>query len=145
MAVTKIDIEFAFICDEVRREDSGKLLIIGVYTYDILVINFPVSLVLTVVVSFNIDAPIETDFELKVSHNGKVMGGGKGHFNLQKSTIIGLPKIPLQNISGPGELKFEIRFGDGAWQTLRKTPISSANVSPPPFWQSPPAAQAPSL
>jgi hypothetical protein len=62
MTATKIDIDFAFICDEVRREDNGKLLIIGVYTNDIIVMNFPVNLLLAVVVGFNVDEPIETDF-----------------------------------------------------------------------------------
>jgi hypothetical protein len=132
MALTKIDIDFAFICDEVRREDNGKLIIIGVYTYDIIVLNFPVDLVLTIVVSLKVDEPVETDFELRLSHDGKLINTGKGHFKLEKSSITGIPKIPLQNISGPGELKFEMRFGDGDWQTIRKIPILGANVSPLP-------------
>jgi hypothetical protein len=132
MTATKIDIDFAFICDEVRREDNGKLLIIGVYTNDIIVINFPVNLLLTVVVGFNVDEPIETDFELKISHDGRLLSAMRGHFNLEKSSITGLQKMPLPNISGPGELQFAMRFGDGEWQTIRKIPILSANVSPPP-------------
>jgi hypothetical protein len=131
MTASKINIDFAFICDEVRREDNGKLLIIGVYAYDIIVRNFPVDLALTVVVSFNVDAPIETDFELKISHDGKSMSAVKGRFRLEKSSITGFPKLPL-HISAPGELQFEMRLDDGEWQTIRKMPILSANVSPPP-------------
>ncbi len=131
MTASKINIDFALICDEVRREDNGKLLIIGLYAYDIIVRNFPVDLALTVVVSVNVDAPIETDFELKISHDGKLMSDMKGRFRVEKSSITGFPKLTL-HISDPGELQFEMRFGDGEWRTIRKTPILSANVSPPP-------------
>jgi hypothetical protein len=127
-----INIDFALVCDEVRREDNGKILIIGIYPYDIIVMNFPVDFALTVAVSVNIDAPVKTNFELKLSHDGKLIGTGKGHFRLEKSSIIWFPKMPLQNISGPGELQFEVRFGDDEWKPLRKLPILSANVLPQP-------------
>jgi hypothetical protein len=85
--------------------------------------NFPVDFALTVSVSVNIEAPVKTYFELKISHDGKSMSAVKGRFRLEKSSITGFPKLPL-HISAPGELQFEMRLDDGEWQTIRKMDAS---------------------
>ena len=38
---SKISIRGAILCDDVRKEDNGKILLIGVYSSDILVRQFP--------------------------------------------------------------------------------------------------------
>jgi len=46
-----IKIEYAIICDDIRREDNGKLIIIGVYGSDITVPVYPVSLSLGILIA----------------------------------------------------------------------------------------------
>ena len=60
--------QYTLVCDDVRREDNGKLMVIGLYTPGIVLIQFPVTLPkLTFLTCFD---PTETgswelDFRLK--------------------------------------------------------------------------------
>jgi hypothetical protein len=44
------DIEYTLLCEDVRREDNGKLLLIGMFANSILLPSFPIGLRLRVVV-----------------------------------------------------------------------------------------------
>jgi hypothetical protein len=47
MTGLKINVEYAFFCDDVRREDNGKFIFIGVYTQQLSVPRFPQPLSLS--------------------------------------------------------------------------------------------------
>jgi hypothetical protein len=41
MTDLRIDVEYAFFCDDVRREDNGKFIFVGVYTQQLSIATFP--------------------------------------------------------------------------------------------------------
>jgi hypothetical protein len=41
MTDLRIDVDYAFFCDDVRREDNGKFIFVGVYTQQLSIATFP--------------------------------------------------------------------------------------------------------
>lgn len=66
------------ICDDVRREDNGKLLFVGVYTPDIAVSQLPASLPLSAFQLWESDSGGIHEFRLLIKHveSGKVIQDG---------------------------------------------------------------------
>jgi len=62
-----VSLKFSLICDEVRREDNGKLLIIGLYLPDIVVPQLPFVLSsLTLFLSLESDTSGHAGFHLRL-------------------------------------------------------------------------------
>ena len=64
-----VDIKSAILCDDIRREDNGKMLFIGVYVGEILVAEFPVALRLTWVLFGKHQKTASHDMEFRVSYD----------------------------------------------------------------------------
>lgn len=61
--------KFTLVCDDVRREDNGKLLILGVYNQIILVPQFPVVLpMLTFLHYLDSDRPGTWSVRMRLEH-----------------------------------------------------------------------------
>lgn len=121
---TKIEIKprYAIICDDVRVEDNGKLILIGVYSDEILVPRFPMAISLTFWVEFESIGLGEQLCEYRVVLNpgeveiAKIAGTfgskekrGKGSFSF------GGVGVQFQQ---PGSLSLQFR-GDGKdWSEL---------------------------
>ena len=56
----------ALICDDVRREDNGKEILIGVYSGSIAIPTIPANITLTAWINMEIHGPCEFDFEIRV-------------------------------------------------------------------------------
>ncbi|RTL63702.1 MAG: hypothetical protein EKK41_22925 [Hyphomicrobiales bacterium] len=114
-----IELKYGLLCDEVRREDNGKLFFIGAYGPSILVAAFPATLVLSLVLAVDVDGPCESTLEFIISLNGTEYRKGKGALLLgtkgRNMAIIG--GIPLEGLGGPGALTFQVKIGEGSWQT----------------------------
>lgn len=96
---------YTIMCDEVRREDNGKLIIIGMYTPNMGVPQIPYKVrALTFFVAVESDTPDEYTFRIKLSHleSGKVIVTGNGEIQFQKpgkSTMnISLPSFQFQAV-----------------------------------------------
>ena len=111
-------IEYGVICDLVRREDSGKLLVVGLYAADILVPEIPHITPVTLVV-WAMPATIgKTSIEVKAELNAKQIVTGLIEMDIQllKRSIIAFPNIPL-NITEAGRLQFFVK-SDEDWQSV---------------------------
>lgn len=94
-----LTLRYTLLCDEVRREDNGKLLIIGLYTPNILVPQLPfIFPSLTVFQLFHSDRAGRFPFRARLEHmeSGQEIAGA-----------MGLMEIPQ---AGPGVSV--IRFGN---------------------------------
>lgn len=56
------------ICDDIRREDNGKLMFLGIYTPNIVVPQLPAALSLSAFQLWEADAPGAHQFRLLVRH-----------------------------------------------------------------------------
>ena len=126
MAV-KIDIHSGIVCDEVRREDNGKLILIGVYPSNIVVAELPAVLVPWLAVKVHAtNPPVDEPFDVKVVMGDKELRTAKGRMKIgdQSPTWIVLPNLLLEKIQEEGRLEFLVRVGGGRWKTACWLPLS---------------------
>jgi len=133
----------ALLADQIRREDNGKGLIVGVYTGDVLVSSLPASMSFAVWLELEIsgaDLTPELDLEIRL----KVTGENKPddfetrqqvQITFQPSsetekriakkakTVLVINGVPAQIRQG-GQLDVSIRTNNGRWKSvLRKSVI----------------------
>lgn len=137
--LAKFGIETAVLCDQVRREDNGKLILIGVYAGGVLLNSYPTTLSLAGYVEGQILEPgfFETEFQFidgegaAMSPEIKVTSGERqfvvGPFGNNVSATLTFQK------SGDCILRVK---QDGAWKNLFSKPVklkkevTSSQVSP---------------
>lgn len=119
--------ENVIICDQVRREESGKHLLIGVYPHNILFPSFPGTIVLSVWIQMLNEKGGNIPVEIRVKDsNDKILTSGGAtiqaisHGGLVTLTI---PSIPI-DISNETVLSFQIREPKKHWKTLKKMPVA---------------------
>jgi hypothetical protein len=121
-------VEFAYtaVCEDVRREDSGKLILIGVYGHNINVTEVPANLVLSLVLFLRIKERTAFDFRLKAEFDGRALAEGQGRMELleEGDGVFVIPNIFLPNIDKSGDINFMIQQGDAEWQTVRSIPFN---------------------
>ena len=110
------------ICDDVRKENSGKHLIIGVYPDDILVPGFPATIAVCAWFQFFADRVGEMPIELRVLQNKKELSRGSAKLIVNDSkkivtaTIIGI----IITFGDDGPLEFQCRETKKRWRTMKK-------------------------
>jgi hypothetical protein len=117
------DIEFrtALVCDDVRREDNGKDIIIGVYSDTIVVASFPAPLQLAFWLQFSANDLTENlpvSFRLIGDEDVKFaeMTGGMRTFRKGLGSIAVGP-IPLA-LQVATKLRFQTKLPNEDWKTL---------------------------
>jgi len=96
---------YTIVCDEVRKEDNGKILVIGMYMGNIAVPQIPFSLPsLTFLQVLDSDRPGHFSMRLRVQHleTGNTLVDGHGGMMFQQ----------------PGVAVMPIRFGNIAFQAV---------------------------
>lgn len=118
-------VEFVAVCDEVRREDNGKLFLIGTYGADIRVANFPSTIQLTVVVRLYADEAIAAEIEFMCDAKGSAESQIGGHLTMKQNSSLLMPVrgFLLPNIQGPTDLTVKWRLPAKRWKNLHSFPI----------------------
>lgn len=125
MTAHLVSTRFGIICDQVRREDNGKLLIIGVYGHNISVSSFPAHLQLSVVVGTWSKEPLnDCPMEARATFDGTEIYSGKGMITINEpgADIMVVPNI-IVSAHNEGELEIKIRLGSGRWKAVASIPI----------------------
>jgi hypothetical protein len=106
--------KFSLVCDEVRQEVGGKLIIIGVYTPDIGVPQIPFSLpTLTFVNWAETDRPGDFHYQMRLTHleTGQTVVQGAMGIRCDRPGPVILP-VRLTNVPivGPGAFVFSLHM-----------------------------------
>lgn len=115
----------AVVCEQVRVEDNGKHLLIGVYPSNILVQSFPSQIVVALWVPFKADNPGETDVEIRgTGPDNLLMFTLSAHIQVQVpgKGALATPTFPIQ-LARASTIKFEVRLHGGDWVTVGDTEI----------------------
>ena len=121
-----VTIESVFVCDDVRREDNGKLIIIGVYGRDIGLSQFPAAIAPCLVLRLNIKKPIDGDIEFRSLLDDNPKTTIKGHIKLENPgmSILNTPPLLVDNIDSDAILSFQWRLPDSEeWEDVYSIPI----------------------
>lgn len=129
-------VKYAIICDDIRKEDTGKLILIGVYSRDIRVAAFPATLVLSLCVGIESDEPKESDIYLQCMIGDNIKFNAEIRVEVQEagSGVMTLPPFVLNNITEGGIIVFKFKIDEADWQTVASIPIlllPSVASSPP--------------
>jgi hypothetical protein len=128
------EVTAVLVCDDIRKENNGKDILIGVYSGDILLPSLPAQLSLAFWIEV---APVQVGSKKATFRIG--FGGDRSamiHTELEVSrtgpAAIALPTF-LVSIDSPGDLTLEIQEGNGddGWRLLKRKSIriSSATSS----------------
>ncbi len=115
----------AIICDQVRKEDTGKHILLGVYPIDALVPDFPTKIVLVLWLQFYVDRNGEFALEFRIQKDKKNISSTKATMNVKDHlppVTIALPLAPIE-IDGECTLSFQIREKNKRWQTVKELPV----------------------
>ena len=111
----------ALVCDDTRKEISGKDIIIGAYGGDILLGSLPSSITLSLWISLETSGEGEIHTDIRVLNSeGNVLVGLDGSVNLSSRghySSLFTPRFRI-SIDKPTKLRFQFRSGRGRWKTL---------------------------
>ena len=124
-ASPKAKIEYAIICDDVRREENGKMMIIGAYASDIGLPSYPARLRLCMVLGIRFNIVGKVPISVRVLQDGKkvlemagdIDAAAPGSFG-----IIGLSNINV-NIVEDTQLDFQARADQSRYRSVCKLPV----------------------
>jgi Family of unknown function (DUF6941) len=125
-----LKVQSALVCEDVRREDNGKLILLGVFGNDIRVAQMPANLVLALVVRLEIEKPFRGVIEFQCLVDGTVKFVAKGQLHVPEvsAALFTVPNIAILNIERRALLEFQWRVEGGDWDALCSFPIVELNV-----------------
>lgn len=129
---SNIEVRSSVICDQIRREDNGKSILIGVYAGDLIANILPAVTILSFWVLTHADkaGPMAIEFRV-LGVNGDLLAEFvvQGEYAAKGFGSIPSPALPLQ-LAGPGWLKFEWRpKGTDDWRQFAELEIRKAASS----------------
>lgn len=132
-AAPQLEIKSVVVCDDARREDNGKYILIGVYLGSIVAFSFPLQLGLCFFVEAEAKAIGLASIDFKLVGNGDVdLIEGKIQFGIEQKGLLGFPiKTPTQTFPVAMSLSFLIRQEGGEWQTIKTIPMVRGTFTPP--------------
>lgn len=119
----KLSIKYTIICDDIRREDNGKQILIGVYSEEIGISSFPSTLTLAMWLQCKADGMGEVNFDFRAlwDSTDEIF---KGSAKLQVPAVNKLLSIAVKplivQIISSGTLTFQIKQLQGRWNTVKK-------------------------
>lgn len=109
------------VCDDVRREDNGKLVLIGIYLEDLLFSKYPGGGILTVWTQFYVHKNGEVPVQFRVLKDNEVLGFAEGILNVtdyKQPITMQVPPFAIQ-LDSDGLLLFQLKEGKKKWQTMK--------------------------
>ena len=146
MSDVSLRIENVLVCDDIRTEDNGKALIIGVYTGSISPRKFPAKLKLSYWLVGKMQGQGTFRLEIKVAFKpdddaGKPSSMTVG-FDGQVTELVDKPQDvqlaiggePVLEFSGPGQLSVAVKTDDEDFRNVLVKPVllAATTSSAPP-------------
>ena len=99
--------KYVLVCDEVRKEDNGKLIIIGLYTPDIAVPQIPFTFpALTFVIALEADRPAEHQLQVTLGplESGRPLAQAMGMMQIRQpgmgTSILRFGNLRIEQVGG---------------------------------------------
>lgn len=118
-------LEYGIVCDDVRREDNGKLIAVGIYASDIQVSRFPTAIQLRLLLGIRSYKSGSFMFNIRVLQDRKTIFHATGSAENTESnsfTVMGTGPIGI-NVTDDTILKFQGRVDQSRYKTLCTLPV----------------------
>lgn len=122
--MSKVTIAAAFLCDDVRREDNGKMIAIGIYGNRIFVNAFPAILRLSALTNVSFPSAGRHSFKVRLSVGGEMRQEVtiEAEVRWSGSDWVPLPFEPVQFYK-PNEVSLALELDNGKWRKFLTVPI----------------------
>lgn len=127
-----IKFDSVIVCDDIRREDNGKALLIGVYAGDILVPRFPAAMQLSFYIIGSARKGVAATMEFRIQHTlqNRETPATKAKANIigaeiGRSSVVVLPRVPF-NFDEATDLTTSILEG-AEWRVLDRKRVRLAS------------------
>ena len=126
--MTDLSTKFAVICDDVRREDSGKLIAIGIYGGDIRVNAYPATLAFSILIFAECTKAGDVKISIRSKLNGAVTSERSGSMKIENAGAVTVNStgFAVPNIDGDGVVSFDWRVNENEWEEVASMPIALA-------------------
>ena len=113
-----------FLCDDIRRENNGKLIAIGIFSKKILVNNFPCGLIVHALVNIVFDAVGDTVFKIRLTVDGQMRSEAEVGARVESVGADWVP-IPLGLITfeRPSRIALSYLTNNSKWKVFHEIPI----------------------
>lgn len=132
MAQNKSRLKFkcVVICDDIRREDNGKQILIGVYSGNIVVEKFPANLVLSAWLQCTASETGDIPLNLRIVNGEKeAVAGGSGKVHVEvaaENMSLTIPRLLVQ-VSTEDTLTFQVQQHHGRWTSVHRIGVVLQN------------------
>lgn len=140
--MSTLKIEAAVLCDQVRTENNGKQILIGVYGQNIVFAFLPATLALFLWTRVMPEKAGQIKSELRVvGPHELIMAKANLITNIPKAGLASMSVIgPLQlTFQSEGIVKFQIREEGCDWETALEIPVAQTKVPGSPIVVAPSA------
>ena len=120
-------LEYSLLCDDVRREDSGKFIVIGLYGDNILVQSFPALLQLSLLVSVRSQSAGDVPFLLEAMLADQEVYVGEGTLRFEEPGSRAMARFGniIISAASAGPLVIRCKFGRGKKQVMNRLMIAA--------------------
>jgi hypothetical protein len=122
-----LSVNYVVVCDEIRKEDNGKYIIIGVYLDNISVPRFPFDMTLAFWISIVPHREGEILCQWRLKHDiAGVLSSSAGKLTIyekEKDSIVTLRRIPVK-LPQEGILSLQFREKGRRWRILKIIPVT---------------------
>lgn len=118
-------IQHVLACDDIRQENTGKQILIGVYTNNVMVSRFPSTIQLMFLLRATAKERGRFPFEVRLLHGKTAISTLSAEINVaDQHDLLSLatPRVAVQ-IDKQATLKFQMREPNEKWKTLLKLNI----------------------
>ena len=117
----KLKVIAAALCEDVRREDNGKQMLIGVYSGDVVSTGFPANLAFAVWINAEVLQPGKGKLQIKYILDGSDMTSNMEAEieapNADSPLGIASPALPL-SVPRPTTLRVLWKIASGDWEEV---------------------------
>lgn len=120
------------LCDDIRQEANGKYIVIGIYSGDVLVPEFPTQLVFATYIEFVPERAGEQQFHFRLVGPDGPMAGVQGKFGVAEAgphVALPIPGLPV-SIKQPCDMLVQVSFDGQNWTTALKKPVRIGEAAP---------------
>ena len=118
------------VCDDIRREITGKDLIIGAYASNIVLTQFPFKIRLAFWVEYQAERAGEHLIKLRMTYTGKTPADVTINAQIPEAGMATMPLIGLEvNGDAPGVLRIDHFTDDEEWHCVKTVTVRKGTVT----------------
>jgi hypothetical protein len=128
--LSKLNVEAAILCDDVRTEINGKPFLIGVYLKTIVVQGFPANINVCIWIQFSPEELGSYAGEIRlIDKSNHLLLSGQFTIDVKEmgSSVMSVPKTAIA-LGSEGDYELQWKYRGGDWEVLKRVKVTKGEV-----------------